>query len=330
MSTLDLAPTIETYLVPPHREYLKPLKLTGRLAGTVALSLTAMFATDQVSEDIIRRTPSRITHYADGDPPAPQNVATLICPGFNVNNPDDIATALRPVLARRGNIAVAHYADKGLRPRELFKLCNDYCSDRGIDELDIYGHSIGGMVAVELAARRARAGQRTRVINLDCTPESHEHVKGSQQTGVNFLSTTHHLGLHGGRAVRYLIDVSIDISNHTSRPTHAMVKAIQKAIAGQPANRLVQSEARYINSYASTDFTPALQDTFVSRTEPLDPTRDTVIDNPAAAACWQASLPGELYCVRGNTGHADPGQSQSEYLGMMQQIYQAAGIELAA
>lgn len=302
----------------------------ARLLAVAGLAASALFCVDQTAENLTRRERTRVISYADGISGAPENVATLICPGFNVREPDNIATALYPILRRVGRVAVVHYSDRGLNLGEIFDRSNEYCAAKGVTTLDIYGHSFGGDVAVELAARRARAGLQTRLVNLDCSPESHQDVRGNQNTGLRFLELTHRLGLTGGKGVRAAIDLSLDITTNSTRPHRALVNAIRNAAEGQPANRLLQSEGRYMRRFRSTDFVGDLCNVIITHTSPLRPETDSVIDNDQGISAWQSSLSGRMHCFYAETGHADPSQHTLEYLDMMNQIYSQAGILQAA
>ena len=142
--------------------------LTGSALG-LALA-TDLFVTRQIQEAREEFTIIPVEdEYADATFP---NARWILFPGYKTSWEEGvwIMNSLRPVLSRRARLAVMGYSNRGLDISTIVGSLRRYIRTQQIDTLYFYGHSFGGMVAVEVASRLREVGIDVRFILLDSSP----------------------------------------------------------------------------------------------------------------------------------------------------------------
>ncbi|UUL76470.1 hypothetical protein NG819_00955 [Pseudarthrobacter sp. Fe7] len=100
-----------------------------------------------------------------------------------------ILNTLRGSLNKRARLAAVGYSNLGLNITEVVNAITDYVAAEKITKLFFYGHSFGGMLATQVAARLlALQGIQVQFILLDSSPYSaHDVLDQSWFDGVVFL-----------------------------------------------------------------------------------------------------------------------------------------------
>ncbi|HAG60794.1 MAG TPA: alpha/beta hydrolase, partial [Arthrobacter bacterium] len=158
-------------------------------AGTSALLAADMLVTRRVQAE---RRVTKILQVADdfADAYYP-NASWFLFPGFKTSWEESlwILNTLRGALNKRGQLAAVGYSNQGLDIDEVVITVIEHVRAKKLTKLFFYGHSFGGMVATQVAARLLELyGVEVEFILLDCSPYSRSDVLDeSWFDGVVFL-----------------------------------------------------------------------------------------------------------------------------------------------
>lgn len=106
------------------------------------------------------------------------NTITMVIPGFNVGETDPIAEELSPILKNYGGVVAANVGSQPFDFDEFADKTIAYAKDRKITTMNLYGHSMGGTIAVALAARLEQAGIHVPIIFANSSPSDVNDVQG--------------------------------------------------------------------------------------------------------------------------------------------------------
>ena len=123
--------------------------------------------------------------------PTIPNASWFLFPGYKTSWEEAqwILNALRGALNKRGQLAAVGYSNQGLDIDQVVIAVIEHVRARKLTKLYFYGHSFGGMVATQVAARlRELHGVEVEFILLDSSPYSRSDVLDeSWFDGVVFL-----------------------------------------------------------------------------------------------------------------------------------------------
>lgn len=248
---------------------------------------------------------------------------TLAIGGYNVDDPDRIAEAIGDTMFQYGQIAYLKHSNNGLQIEDLKREADRFVEANGVNKLYMYGHSMGGMVAIELAAHLAQKGVSINTIMLDCSPLDFDDIRSTRRDGANTLVSLDELSIHGGPATRFFIEVGTRWIEGRRDIGRMCLDALREVNAQSCSNRLIQSQARYMKQFNLEHFKDAFPSyTRFVRFQPDDVYRDTTIDNGSAQDRLTNLFPRNdayVYPVTGG-GHASPIQIREGYNAALQQM----------
>lgn len=240
--------------------------------------------------------------------------ATLVIGGFGVSDTTNLATSIAPTLERYGAIAHLEYSSNGIHMGDLIDSAKEYIEKNNIETLRIYGHSMGGMVAVALAAALAKEVTLGAVF-LDCSPASYHDVRSQDRAGTWFLHTTDELSLHFGPLTRLGMEVIRPLAKGDDNYLRICERAINTLSDGSCSNKLIQAQASFIRTFNPADYSGAFSRSMpILRLRPQDFEDDRTINNHTSLARWREGLDHDIVDVAiKNGGHANPVQRTEEY-----------------
>ena len=168
-----------------------------------------------------------------------------------------ILNSLRPALASRGQMAAVGYSNKGLDVDTVEAEVFRFIRTRRINRVYFYGHSFGGMLAVEIAARLLARGVQVEIILLDSSPSGRFDVLDAAMIqGVVFL---YEAGARIPSALRGGYELGERILHKDERSWSTIAdQTLEQLSPLAPSSTLIQSESSYIYHYNAATFAGAL------------------------------------------------------------------------
>jgi pimeloyl-ACP methyl ester carboxylesterase len=282
----------------------------GQIAVTVALAdtLTGEMIWDGTNPEI---------HTID-NPEAKRlmpDTYTLVCGGFNVSNFEGLGEAVDAISPGYGPVAYLEYPDGGISINDIVRTAREFIHKNKVKHLRLYGHSMGGMIAVEVAAQ-LKDEVEVEAIFLDCTPASDDDIRERGQLGTFALATAYDLGLSLGPATRFVVETVASITNGDKDYLGACRSAADKVTSNKIcSNKLVESEGSIMRTFKASNYKDRFdRRTVILRLRPADYGDDKTVNNETSLPRWREGLNHAVHDVpiRGS-GHADPGQRCSQY-----------------
>ncbi|GAB3537194.1 hypothetical protein GCM10027403_20660 [Arthrobacter tecti] len=217
--------------------------LTGSALG-LALA-TDLYVTRQIQEAREEFTIIPVEdEYAAANFP---HARWFLFPGYKTSWEEGvwIMNSLRPVLSRRGGMSVMGYSNRGLDIASIVGSLRRYIRTQQITTLYFYGHSFGGMVAVEVASRLREVGVDVRFVLLDSSPHDRfDVVDQAMFDGVVYL---YEAGYRVPSVLRGTYELAERIVNKDERTWSQIVdQTLAQLSPLAPSSVLIQSQASYI------------------------------------------------------------------------------------
>ncbi|OZG29681.1 alpha/beta hydrolase [Williamsia sp. 1138] len=282
-------------------------------------------------------THPQVHHIYDAQDPLDQDTAVVDLVGLG--NLDASATAMAlPSFTRIGQVWAVQYDNSGLDTAVISRIIAQHALREGVDRIVLAGHSMGGIIALEVAEHIAEdTDLELKAVILDCTPINLHAVRAqSRDAGEDMLRWMGWLpGARESRSLRLLVETVarkdrylFPSSGHNrfvdlGELTHVVDEVMHKKILSKntASNGLIESQFRAIvasgaqddlETLTSGDNSPAfvfLRPTFGD----ADPVVD--VDYSQRALFEHTGGPdGRLLVVRmPGTGHANPGQQPVLY-----------------
>ncbi|CAA9220293.1 MAG: FIG00389333: hypothetical protein [uncultured Arthrobacter sp.] len=232
-----------------------------------------------------------------------------------------ILNSLRPTLSRRAQMATVGYSNRGLDVSNIVAELNRYVRNFQLEKLYFYGHSFGGMVAVEVAARLADRGIPVELIVLDSSPHTKFDVLEQEMfEGVVFL---YEAGYRIPTVVRGGYELGERIVHKNERTWRKIIdQTFEQLSPLAPSSVLIQSQASYIYHFDPTRFRNALGATQLAF---LGNPHDTVVNYGTARAGWAEIFPrnlilSDLVTEGARPAHASPQWNPLTYRPLLQQV----------
>ncbi|WP_458116207.1 thioesterase domain-containing protein [Arthrobacter sp. D2-10] len=286
--------------------------LTGSALG---LALAAdLFVTRQIQEAREEFTILPVAdEYADSAFP---NARWILFPGYKTSWEEGvwIMNSLRPVLSRRARLAVMGYSNRGLDVSTIVSALRRYVRTQQIETLYFYGHSFGGMVAVEVASRLREVGVNVRFIMLDSSPHDRfDVIDKAMFDGVVYL---YEAGYRVPTVLRGGYELAERIVHKNERSwSQILDQTLEQVSPLAPSSVLIQSQASYIFHFNVTRF--SLGDTEMAF---IGNPNDGTVNYATARPGWASAFPDNMVSADSVTEGALPAHASPQWNPL---IYQA-------
>lgn len=287
----------------------------------------------------LARTSPVVHHVHDAADPFHRGTAVVVLVGLGNLDASDTARAL-PSWALLGRVWAVRYDNSGLDTAVIGRLVAERARGAGVRRLVLVGHSMGGVVALEVA-QHLHEGTELGVLAvvLDCTPvDLHAVRRASRDAGGELLRWVGWVpGARESRALRFVVEVAarkdrfLSLSGGWSSVDGRGLRAVAGEVLrdkvrnpGAASNGLIAAQFRAIAASGAGDNLDALARPHGGKAPPalvlLRPVHrwsDPVVDveRTQRALVERVGLPTRnLLVVRmADTGHANPVQRPTEY-----------------
>jgi pimeloyl-ACP methyl ester carboxylesterase len=287
---------------------------SSRRSFLIGSAAAAVVTTDLAFTRVIQsqREQTRILPLDDDDARARfPNDRWVLFPGYKTSWEEGlwILNSLRPALSKRAQMAVMGYSNRGLDINNVVATMNRYVDNFRLEKLYFYGHSFGGMVAVEVAARLRDRGIPVELVLLDSSPSSRYDVLDQRMfDGVVLL---YEAGVRVPISVRGTYELGERIVHKNERTWSQVVdQTLEQLSPLAPSSELIQSESSYIYHFDVTRFRLSLGDT---RVVFAGNPNDGVVDYSRARSGWARELPDNLVPVDYVTDGALPAHASPQW-----------------
>lgn len=276
------------------------------------------------------------------DAAAREDRTTAVVDLVGLGNLDATATATAlPALRELGQVWAVEYDNSGLDTQVISRMISDQATWSGIESIVLTGHSMGGIIALEVAQHlyQDTALEVSGVI-LDCTPiDLHAVRPDARDAGEDLLRWVGWLpGARESRSMRMLVEVVARQDRFvvpsdrwyrridTAELKDAVVEVLHDKILSTDAasNGLIESQFRAIVASGAIDNLKALSAEHDDKIRPAivflrprQPLADTVVDveySHRILVEQSGGVDGTLLVSKlPRTGHANPIQAPAEY-----------------
>jgi pimeloyl-ACP methyl ester carboxylesterase len=291
-------------------------------AGSASLLAADMLFTQRVQAE---RRVSRILEVPDDVAERYYPHASwILFPGYKTSWEEAlwILNALRGSLNKRGQLAAVGYSNEGLDIDEVVIAVIEHVRAHNLTTLYFYGHSFGGMVATQVAARlRELHGVEVAFILLDSSPASrHDVLDQSWFEGVVVLYES---GFRFPTVLRGGYELGERMLHKNERSWGQVVdQTLEQLSPIAPSSVLIQSESAYIFHFEASRFVGKLGATKMAF---IGNPRDKTVDYETARDTWSLSFKtnmasDDLRTDGARPEHASPGWSPFIYRPIIEKL----------
>ncbi len=291
-------------------------------AGSASLLAADLLLTRKVQSE---RRETRILTVPDDDADRFfPSASWFLFPGYKTSWEESewILNSLRGALNQRGQLAAVGYANLGLDIDEIVIAVIEHVRARNLTELYFYGHSFGGMVATQVAARLLELhGVGVKLILLDSSPFSrYDVLDRSWFEGVVFLYEN---GFRFPSVLRGGYELGERIMHKDERSwTQIVDQTLEQLSPIAPSSVLIQSESAYIFHFDARRYVGKLGD---ARMAFMGNPADKTVDYGSARDSWSLvfganMVPVELRTDGARPAHASPGWNAAIYRPVIRQL----------
>ena len=247
----------------------------------------------------------------------------VLFPGYKTSWEEGlwILNSLRPAMTQRGRLAVAGYSNRGLDLAELTEVLQRHIQDNELQKLYFYGHSFGGMVAVEMTARLRAKGFPVELIMMDSSPYSRFDVLDKTMfEGVVFL---YEAGYRVPSFVRGGYELGERIVHKDERSWRQIVEQTMEQLSPLAvSSTLIQSQSSYIYHFDAHRFSHSIGDTKITwMGNPADQTVNYTTARRSWLVNYEANfLTNDLVTEGARPAHASPQWNQAVYVPIVEQV----------
>ena len=284
-------------------------------AGSASVLAADMLFTRRVQDD---RRVTRILEVPDDFAELYYPHASwILFPGYKTGWEEAlwILNALRGSLNKRGRLAAVGYSNEGLDIDEVVIAVIEHVRAHNLTTLYFYGHSFGGMVATQVAARlRELHGVEVAFILLDSSPASrHDVLDQSWFEGVVLLYES---GFRFPTVLRGGYELGERMLHKNERSWGQVVdQTLEQLSPIAPSSVLIQSESAYIYHFEPRRFVGKLGETKMAF---IGNPGDKTVDYETARDTWSLTFKAnmasdDLRTDGARPEHASPGWSPFVY-----------------
>ncbi|WP_285240187.1 alpha/beta fold hydrolase [Pseudarthrobacter sp. MEB009] len=296
---------------------LKRFSRRGFFAGAGASGVLAadMLFTRQVqSQRRVNKILGVPDDFADAYYP---DAGWFLFPGYKTSWEEAqwILNVLRGALNKRARLAAVGYSNVGLDINDVVIAVIEYVRARKLTKLFFYGHSFGGMVATQVAARLLEIhGVQVEFILLDSSPFNRTDVLDqSWFDGVVYL---YEHGFRFPSALRGSYELGERVIHKNERSWRQILdQTLEQLSPIAPSSVLVQTESAYIYHFDGTRFAGKLG---TAKMAFIGSPGDRTVRYQTAVASWASvfrdnMVSSGLQTVGAAPAHASPGWNPNIY-----------------
>jgi pimeloyl-ACP methyl ester carboxylesterase len=245
------------------------------------------------------------------------NSSWILFPGYKTSWEEAqwILNSLRGTLRQRGQLAAVGYSNLGLDIDELVIAVIEHVRARNLTKLYFYGHSFGGMVATQVAARLLELhGVEVAFILLDSSPYSKFDVLDqSWFDGVVFLYET---GFRVPSVLRGGYELGERVVHKNERTWRQILdQTLEQLSPIAPSSVLIQTESAYIYHFDATRFADRIGG---ARMAYIGNPQDQTVNYQTARQSWARTFAAnmassDLQTAGALPAHASPGWNPFVY-----------------
>jgi pimeloyl-ACP methyl ester carboxylesterase len=233
-----------------------------------------------------------------------------------------ILNSLRGALNKRARLAAVGYSNQGLDIDGLVIALIEHVRARKLTKLYFYGHSFGGMVATQVAARLHELhGVEVQFIVLDSSPYSkHDVLDQSWFDGVVFL---YERGFRFPSTLRGGYELGERVIHKDERSWRQILdQTLEQLSPIAPSSLLIQSESAYIYHFDGTRFVDKLGSAKMAY---IGNPRDRTVRYETAVEAWAVAFKANMVSTELQTegaapAHASPGWNPNIYRPILQEL----------
>ncbi|WP_284975777.1 thioesterase domain-containing protein [Arthrobacter sp. efr-133-TYG-104] len=252
------------------------------------------------------------------------NASWFLFPGFKTSWEEAqwILNSLRPALHQRGRMAAVGYSNLGLDVGEIVRELILHVRALKLQKLYFYGHSFGGMVATQVAAKLLELyGVQVQLIVLDSSPFNRTDVLDeSWFDGVVFLYEN---GVRIPSVVRGGYELGERVAHKDERTWRQILdQTLEQLSPIAPSSVLIQTESAYIYHFDGVQYAGKLGGAKMAF---LGNPADDTVNYESARAGWSKAFGGNMALPALSTQgarptHASPQWSSDIYLPLLERI----------
>jgi pimeloyl-ACP methyl ester carboxylesterase len=245
------------------------------------------------------------------------NASWFLFPGYKTSWEEAqwILNSLRGTLNQRGQLAAVGYSNLGLDIDKIVIAVIEHVRARNLTTLYFYGHSFGGMVATQVAARLLELhGVQVAFIVLDSSPYSkYDVLDQSWFDGVVFL---YERGFRVPSVLRGGYELGERVVHKNERTWRQILdQTLEQLSPIAPSSVLIQSESAYIYHFDATRFADGIGD---ARMAYIGNPRDQTVNYQTAHQSWARTFSANMASAELRTegalpAHASPGWNPFVY-----------------
>ncbi len=245
------------------------------------------------------------------------NSSWILFPGYKTSWEEAqwILNSLRGALRERGQLAAVGYSNEGLDIDQVVIAIIEHVRAKQLTKLYFYGHSFGGMVATQVAARLLELhGVEVELILLDSSPYSKYDVL--DQSWFEGVVVLYESGFRVPTVLRGGYELGERIVHKDERTwRQIMDQTLEQLSPLAPSSILIQSESAYIYHYDATRFVDKLGK---ARMAFIGNPRDKTVNYETARRSWSRTYSrymtsNELLTEGAVPAHASPQWNPSLY-----------------
>ena len=245
------------------------------------------------------------------------NASWFLFPGYKTSWEEAqwILNSLRGTLNQRGQRAAVGYSNLGLDIDQIVIAVIEHVRANNLTTLYFYGHSFGGMVATQVAARLLELhGVEVAFIVLDSSPYSkYDVLDQSWFDGVVFL---YERGFRVPSVLRGGYELGERVAHKNERTWRQILdQTLEQLSPIAPSSVLIQSESAYIYHFDATRFAGGIGD---ARMAYIGNPRDETVNYQTAHQSWARTFSANMASAELQTegalpAHASPGWNPFVY-----------------
>ncbi|GAA2124967.1 thioesterase domain-containing protein [Arthrobacter humicola] len=291
-------------------------------AGSASLLAADMLFTQRVQEE---RRVNRILEVKDdvAERYFP-HASWILFPGYKTSWEEAlwILNALRGSLNKRGQLAAVGYSNEGLDIDEVVIAVIEHVRAHQLTTLYFYGHSFGGMVATQVAARlRELHGVEVAFILLDSSPASRYDVL--DQSWFEGVVLLYESGFRFPTVLRGGYELGERMLHKNERSwSQILDQTLEQLSPIAPSSVLIQSESAFIYHFDAGRFVGKLGGTKMAF---IGNPRDQTVDYETARDAWSLTFKANMVSDNLRTDgakpeHASPGWSPFVYRPIIEKL----------